>query len=341
MNGDVINLGAHAYESCLSPDKGHETVATTDVDSASWSSTEDVGYTSLASAFAMDMVSGQGGNCLTAHNGYQSSYLRSPGLCPVDASQVFSPQRQSPYGDAPALPRPRSPKRRTRTAPAPITVEDYSSSAPPKESAPPVTAIAITKFGTQPTVAPKKISMWDQQESSGTEVTAVRCSQFGTAPAPTRAAAQMWPPRQRSPKRRMREAALAATETAMGQTPAQCEQRSPSPKKRAGELTLSSAKKEGLPLKIRLPDDLCVELPRSLNPTLPAKKRPAFPDVAGSEPVMALRKMAPDMPVKKCVPQFVFEEPPTFTPQLVFEEPPTFKAAPPPFKAPFGLRFSV
>jgi len=139
----------------------------------------------------------------------------------------------------------------------------------------------------------------------------------------------------------MREAALAATETAMGQTPAQCEQRSPSPKKRAGELTLSSAKKEGLPLKIRLPDDLCVELPRSLNPTLPAKKRPAFPDVAGSEPVMALRKMAPDMPVKKCVPQFVFEEPPTFTPQLVFEEPPTFKAAPPPFKAPFGLRFSV
>lgn len=186
-----------------------------------------------------------------------------------------------------------------------------------REDAPPVTAVAVTSFGTLPTDAAKKVCTWSQQESSGTEVTAVRCSQFGTAPAPPRMGSQMWPPRQKSPKRRTREAALAATETAGGQ-PVNLRERSLSPKKRAGETMLAAAKKDGVPVKIRLPEDLAVQLPKSLNPRMPAKKRPVFQEVAGPEPVMALRKMAPDMPVKKKVPHFVFEEPPAFLKEHFF-----------------------
>mmetsp|Transcript_18259 Transcript_18259/g.30220 ORF Transcript_18259/g.30220 Transcript_18259/m.30220 type:complete len:150 (-) Transcript_18259:30-479(-) len=122
----------------------------------------------------------------------------------------------------------------------------------------------------------------------------------------------------RSPKRRAPQATAMAVmsdaETSgcgaaagiFGTVPAAVPQ---SPKKRAREALFASAKREGIPLKVKL-SDLEAGLRRSMNPALPAKKRPVFAEFAGSEAALALRRLEPGMPVKKCVPSFLLEDPP-------------------------------
>lgn len=89
------------------------------------------------------------------------------------------------------------------------------------------------------------------------------------------------------------------------EVPLSCPPTSP---KRRREATLARARREGVPLKARMPD-YCVHF-RPLDPMLPAKKRPPFPELAGlTGNALNLR---PDMPAKKNVTKFLLQDFPTF-----------------------------
>lgn len=125
--------------------------------------------------------------------------------------------------------------------------------------------------------------------------------------------------RPRSPKRRTPQANVLAvmsdgeksgTSSAkgiFGTVPALLPQ---SPKKRAREALFASAKRDGVPLKVKISGPPEAGLRKSLNPAVPVKKMPVFAEIAGPEVAAALRRLEPGMPVKKCVPSFLLDEPP-------------------------------
>mmetsp|Transcript_33676 Transcript_33676/g.61981 ORF Transcript_33676/g.61981 Transcript_33676/m.61981 type:complete len:313 (-) Transcript_33676:210-1148(-) len=276
-------------------DKDLETVTTTDVGSGSGSNTEDLGYTSSP------VVTKKVTDASLSDTDAEQTTAK------VDImDQVFPASRHRQRGDVPALPRPRSPKRRARKAPPPIVVDECANIA----SRAPVTSLPLGPFGTIPTVSPEKLFPESQPDPSVLNVTATRCTQFGTTPLLVRTADPTHAPKSpKSPKRRLREAALTATVMAGELTTRSCQHQLQSPKKRVSEDILAIAKRQGAPLKIRVPDEL--PMPMTLNPLLPVKKRPPFQELVGSDAIMALRKLEPGMPVKKRVPNFVFEEPPS------------------------------
>lgn len=240
--------------------------------------------------------------------------------------------------DVPALPRPRSPKRRSR--PSALTITEASeptmetavnavalgpfgtvpalpASSSPKRRTRTTTAVGVGTFGTMPTPpaprSPKRrarvsaASTW--QEDAMPAVTAVRCSSFGTVPAT---------------KKRQRPSTFAAGGTSVtsvqfglyGTTPKVAGMSavppSPkSPKKREREIrdaVAAKAKREEMPLKVWLCDSISA-LTSGLDPKVPAKKRPVFSEIAGPDVAAALRRLEPGMPVKKRVPKFFLEEP--------------------------------
>lgn len=344
-SSEVVTCDDKMFDPYLPAVKNNEAFTTTDVGSFCGSGTEEVGYTTSVVGQQSDDCGLEIWNCdvknlnavdliptslaMTRHEKVVHSTSSLPLHLPdrplksclsdsetekVNATfaGIGQPLPPGQQGDVPVLPRPRSPKRRTKMPPPPIIVDESISTTQFAVGGPCVTAVATGPFGTAPAVATERHATLKQQEAPLPWVTAVRCGQFGTIPAPTHAAV---PPMSvtspKSPKRRMREAALAATVTVGPTTPSPSKQQVASPKKRAGEAMLAGAKRDGVPLKIRLPDDLIVKIPTSVNASLPLKKRPVFKDVAGSIPAMALRKIEPGMPVKKRVPNFIFEEPPT------------------------------
>lgn len=80
------------------------------------------------------------------------------------------------------------------------------------------------------------------------------------------------------------------------------------------DATMAKAKRIGVPLKLKLPDQLAPAAIRSFDHSTPMKKRPVFAEIAGRDPTNALLRLDPNMPVKKRVPGFLLEEP-----ALVFE----------------------
>merc|ERR1712187_668125 len=114
----------------------------------------------------------------------------------------------------------------------------------------------------------------------------------------------------RSPKRRSK--ATAPCE-AVGVDPTMLEAargaNATTPKTRARDATIAKARRGGVPLKVKLPDYLNAVVIRGFDPCLPIKKRSVFGDIAGPEDAAALQHLEPDMPVKKRLPSFFFEEP--------------------------------
>jgi len=80
------------------------------------------------------------------------------------------------------------------------------------------------------------------------------------------------------------------------------------PKKQARDATMAKARRNGVPLKVKLPESLAPATIRGFDYLTPMKKRPVFADVAGPEPANALLRLEPGMPVKKRVPSFLLVE---------------------------------
>jgi len=70
--------------------------------------------------------------------------------------------------------------------------------------------------------------------------------------------------------------------------------------KRMSQAALLRARQEALPVKLELPAHLA-RTPCSVNPFMPAKARPPFPEF-GVAAAAALRKLDPSLPVKKQLP---------------------------------------
>lgn len=83
---------------------------------------------------------------------------------------------------------------------------------------------------------------------------------------------------------------------------------SDSPKPGVGA-RFADARRERIPVKVDLSWSLEASLRKPLDRTLPAKKKPVFAEIAGTEADAALHCFEPDMPVKKRVPSFLLEEP--------------------------------
>lgn len=78
-----------------------------------------------------------------------------------------------------------------------------------------------------------------------------------------------------------------------------------SPKRRARQALLDRARCDGIPLKVRIPEDIAKNL-RSLDYSMPAKKRPPlWPDLALSSSM----NLDPSLPAKKCLSPFLLESP--------------------------------
>jgi len=185
--------------------------------------------------------------------------------------------KTAPATDVIALPPPRSPKRSGR--PAPIAVE------------PRLNATFVNKFGTVPvqssTFSPKKRVRQGAGAADSSLINAVRCGVFGTVPAPANQKSK------RSDKTT---------------TPVSDEAGVQSPKKRSKEATMAKARRDGVPLKVRLPDHLAsVPFNSSFDLTLPMKKRPVYADAA-PDALDSLKKADQTMPVKKCVSPFFLQE---------------------------------
>lgn len=212
-----------------------------------------------------------------------------------------------PFGTVPAAPAVRSPKRRTRAAAPAESHED---------AMPAVTAVALGPFGTVPTLpAPRSPKRRTRAAAAASQnvamptVTAVRCSSFGTLPAT---------------KKRSRPA--NATSSITDETSVTSVQDGlystipkvagvpmvlPSPKKRAREIreaATTKVKREASPLKVWLSESVSESI-NGLDPMMPAKKRPVYCELFGSGLASALRCLEPGMPAKKRVPKFFLEEP--------------------------------
>jgi hypothetical protein len=68
------------------------------------------------------------------------------------------------------------------------------------------------------------------------------------------------------------------------------------------------AKREGVPVKVKLPEHLAPVSAGGFDPSMPIKKRPVFADVAGPGAAEALQLLDPTIPVKKRVPGYVLED---------------------------------
>jgi len=78
-----------------------------------------------------------------------------------------------------------------------------------------------------------------------------------------------------------------------------------SPKRRARQAMLETARSEGIPLKVRVPEEIAKNL-RSLDYTIPAKKRP--PLWPGMDFASAVN-LDPQLPAKKCLSPFLLASP--------------------------------
>jgi len=85
-----------------------------------------------------------------------------------------------------------------------------------------------------------------------------------------------------------------------------------SPKKRQREITLDRARREKIPLKVRLPTYLPTpgKTSKTLDPELPAKKMPPFSECGVAAAAAALRRLEPDVPVKKHITEYYSVDPP-------------------------------
>jgi hypothetical protein len=72
---------------------------------------------------------------------------------------------------------------------------------------------------------------------------------------------------------------------------------------------VTKAKQEGLPLKVRTVAGFTGQPGRVLDPRLPAKKRPPFPEL-GFIPVTALQGIDRTKPLTKPLPRFLLADPP-------------------------------
>lgn len=90
-----------------------------------------------------------------------------------------------------------------------------------------------------------------------------------------------------------------------------CDSQAPpvSPKQRQRAEVLAQAKKSALPVKVRIAD--CVPMASLLNPSLPAKKRPPFPELTRPEVATLLVNIDPTVPVSKRVSNFLVTGPPS------------------------------
>jgi len=79
-----------------------------------------------------------------------------------------------------------------------------------------------------------------------------------------------------------------------------------SPKRRARQAMLEKARSEGIPLKVRIPEEMAKNL-RSLDYTIPAKKRP--PVWPGMDFGSAVNLLDPQLPAKKCLSPFLLASP--------------------------------
>jgi len=237
-------------------------------------------------------------------------HFQFPHECSADESEPegmrvsIEDLQQSLRNDSLPLPLPRSPRRRSKLN-AKVAVPAPGQECPALSTT--MTSMSINPFSTVPMPRPNKKR--SRQLAERPLITSVMSGSLSTAPIT---------PCPRSPKRRAPQATAMAVmsdaETSgcgaaagiFGTVPAAVPQ---SPKKRAREALFASAKREGIPLKVKL-SDLEAGLRRSMNPALPAKKRPVFAEFAGSEAALALRRLEPGMPVKKCVPSFLLEDPP-------------------------------
>merc|ERR1719215_1455760 len=91
----------------------------------------------------------------------------------------------------------------------------------------------------------------------------------------------------------------------------ECTEEAVSPKRRAREAMLARAKREALPLKVRMPAEAVDQLPRrDLDPAVPVKKRPVFAQLFPTITEAALKKLQPGEPVKKRPTGFLLKDPP-------------------------------
>lgn len=99
-----------------------------------------------------------------------------------------------------------------------------------------------------------------------------------------------------------------------------------SPKRRARDATMARARRDAVPLKVKVPAyDSDLPWTPPLDPTLPVKKYPAFQEFAGvtASALKALRALEPGVPVKKQATSFLLDEPPR-----VLQPPPGLLAQP-------------
>lgn len=111
------------------------------------------------------------------------------------------------------------------------------------------------------------------------------------AKSPTKASSSVEGPQREGPAERMRAAAALFNV-------------------QEGDIGLvTKAKQEGLPLKVRTAAGLLGQPGRVLDPRLPAKKRPPFPEL-GFVPVTALQGIDRTKPLTKPLPRFLLADPP-------------------------------
>lgn len=233
-----------------------------------------------------------------------------PHECSADESELegvrvsIEDLQQSVGNHALPPPLPRSPRRRSKWTNR-VAATTHGQEGPVCSAT--MTSVSVNPFCTMPILRSKKRS---RQAAVGLQerspITSVMSGSLSTAPVKSRP---------RSPKRRMPQATAAAVmsdaETSeapiFGTVPVALPQ---SPKKRAREALFASAKRDGVPLKVKITGPREAGLRNRLNPALPAKKKPVFAEFAGTEAAVALRRLEPGMPVKKCVPGFLLDEPP-------------------------------
>mmetsp|Transcript_117366 Transcript_117366/g.203954 ORF Transcript_117366/g.203954 Transcript_117366/m.203954 type:complete len:353 (+) Transcript_117366:109-1167(+) len=198
---------------------------------------------------------------------------------------------QQILGDqAPPLPPPRSPKRRSKC----------SSSAKLA-----VNAASMNSFSTIPVMCSSK----RRSQQDFPTVTSDMCGPLGTTPVKTRRRSQ------KSCIQNQQANTLAVTSDAegglgkgiYGTNPAPLPQ---SPKKDAHDALLSNARWERIPVKVNLAWSLEAGVRKTLDPAMPAKKKPVFAEIAGAQAGVALSHFESGMPLKKRVSSFLLDEPP-------------------------------
>lgn len=72
------------------------------------------------------------------------------------------------------------------------------------------------------------------------------------------------------------------------------------------EQILIHAQEVKLPLKVRLPESFA-SAGMTLDPSMPAKKQPAFAELAGNYMAQAYKELDPRNPLKKQIPEFLVD----------------------------------